>query len=785
MDVVVGSMVTVVRWAAIALAWLWLAGVARADDFSGTSPGPMSSSHASLDTAEHCNDCHNGSGKALSADKCLACHDHNNLKARIDASKGFHASSLVKGKACESCHLEHKGRGYDIMGWRSVAGGQQGFNHDLEGWPLGGKHAAIECKDCHKLRDHQGLQTFLGADKLCGSCHKKDSPHQFSASDRKELLVCERCHGESVWKPAKSTMQFDHNDKRDAAMPLLGPHADVSCAKCHPKSVFNLQTAKPDNCGNSGCHTSPHAGQIFAKPACDACHSPTYGSLQKFKFDHDTKTKFALGPAHGKLECISCHTKQLGEQKPNGACEVCHAKDSKHGDRFVEFGSPPKCATCHSSGNAAWKPIEFNHSRTQFKLTGKHAEVSCRSCHLGNSPAEFERFNPKSVGCMGCHQHQNVHEKKFTDKQCVGCHKAAGVLDVKRDAAVKEFHGPTSRFPLVKAHKTVACAQCHLNGKFEHTPIECGERCHQDSLHRGSLGTTCSRCHSPGIWEATRFDHNNTKFPLKGLHTTIPTCDSCHPKRVFAGTPTNCGAVGCHAIDDAHKGRLGDKCGRCHVETGDNIFSHNTMARFQLTGKHLQVRCVDCHPSMSFKPRPTTCFGCHPEPDVHRGQYGTACEQCHTTKTFGDIRPMHDVGDFSLKGGHDNLACARCHRDDRPLAGSGNLCINCHRQDDIHSNSLSPRCGECHTQWSFAPARFDHTRVGCSLTAVHRTLPCFDCHKSGNFGGLSGECASCHRELAARKGGVHASYTTCGNCHNANSWTFNSGTGTGRESVCR
>ena len=70
--------------------------------------------------------------------------------------------------------------------------------------------------------------------------------------------------------------------------------------------------------------------------------------------------------------------------------------------------------------------------------------------------------------------------------------------------------------------------------------------------------------------------------------------------------------------------------------------------------------------------------------------------------------------DFSLRGMHDNIACERCHKDNRPLAGSGNLCINCHRQDDVHNNSLSPRCGECHTQWSFTPARFDR------LMAVER-----------------------------------------------------------------
>jgi hypothetical protein len=126
----------------------------------------------------------------------------------------------------------------------------------------------------------------------------------------------------------------------------------------------------------------------------------------------------------------------------------------------------------------------------------------------------------------------------------------------------------------------------------------------------------------------------------------------------------------------------------------------------------------------------------------------------------------------------------------RPLAGTGNFCINCHRQDDIHSNSLSPRCGECHTQWSFAPAKFDHSTVGCNLTGLHRTLPCYDCHKTGNFGGLAPTCYSCHAaqmRLVPNQALHTPGLTQCGGCHNPNSWYpgGNATFGYGRESICR
>ncbi len=225
-------------------------------DFFSSSPGALTKSHGTLDSAEHCNDCHINNGKELSNDKCLGCHDHQNLAARINAGKGFHASAVVRGKKCESCHHEHKGGGYDIMGWSSLSGGQKAFDHELTGWPLRGKHATTDCNQCHKATSRQqSLQVFMGTDRLCGTCHVKDQPHHFEASER-DKLACERCHNESVWKPAKTQLDFNHDDRKDARMPLLGSHHPVACVKCHTqgnqKSVFHLPFPKPDNCGNAG-----------------------------------------------------------------------------------------------------------------------------------------------------------------------------------------------------------------------------------------------------------------------------------------------------------------------------------------------------------------------------------------------------------------------------------------------------------------------------------------------------------------------------------------------------
>ncbi len=786
--------------ALLVVAWLGRHQPAQAQaDFFGTSPGALSKSHASLDNQTDCNKCHVNGTREVSRDQCLGCHDHNDLKQRIDAKQGFHASASVAGKKCESCHKEHKGSSYDLMGWTNLKGGEKNFDHDTTGWPLKGKHGNTDCAECHKSRDKQGLKTYMGTDKLCGSsgCHASDQPHKF---ERKDMLACERCHSESVWKPAKQSLQFNHDDRKDAGMPILGSHRDLTCVKCHPKSVFNLPLPNPDACGNSGCHVSSHDGHLFGTKKCEWCHSPTFKNFkQQYSadmpfFDHTERTRFDLG-AHKKLKCYECHTKSLGEAKPQANCEVCHAKDNRHGDRFKEYGSPPKCNTCHPT--TSWKSTRpFNHSKTKFPLTGLHAQITCRACHRGKGPAEFEDFKGDTL-CMDCHQHKQVHEKKFNNGQCLGCHVGAGKIAVNEQKLEQVYHGPNSNFPLVKEHKGVPCQDCHTGRSkagrttFEKESPECGVRCHEDSLHQGELGKKCTPCHSSGTWDALKFEHNVAQYPdgepgfeLKGEHKNN-ACEACHTKaRKFKDTPRNCSDEGCHADDDAHKGRLGKQCEKCHLETGDNLFNHNTMSAFHLDGKHLAVRCADCHPSVTFRPRPTTCFGCHPEPAVHKGQYGTGCEQCHSTRTWEDIKPLHDVGDFSLKGAHNNIACERCHRDNRPLAGSGNLCINCHRQDDIHNNTLSPKCGECHTQWSFAPARFDHSRVGCNLTGLHRTLACFDCHKNGNFGGIVAQCTGCHlKDAPASHQADRLTGCTGGTCHNPNSWQ--PGHDGLRESVCR
>ncbi|HXU72768.1 MAG TPA: hypothetical protein VN947_25785, partial [Polyangia bacterium] len=112
------------------------ASLARADFFS-TSPGPLTQSHANIDSKDHCQDCHVGS-RDVDVNKCLKCHQP--IAERQRERKGVHASPKALGKQCELCHTDHKGRNKDILGF-STFGGIDRFDHNtLTSFPLEGKH---------------------------------------------------------------------------------------------------------------------------------------------------------------------------------------------------------------------------------------------------------------------------------------------------------------------------------------------------------------------------------------------------------------------------------------------------------------------------------------------------------------------------------------------------------------------------------------------------------------------------------------------------------------------
>jgi len=64
-----------------------------------------------------------------------------------------------------------------------------------------------------------------------------------------------------------------------------------------------------------------------------------------------------------------------------------------------------KCADCHI--DERWTPSTFDHDkRTQFALTGGHANVSCEKCHTSLREVQGKLilfYKPTPVKCADCH----------------------------------------------------------------------------------------------------------------------------------------------------------------------------------------------------------------------------------------------------------------------------------------------------------------------------------------------------------------------------------------------
>jgi len=284
-----------------------------------------------------------------------------------------------------------------------------------------------------------------------------------------------------------------------------------------------------------------------------------------------------------------------------------------------------------------------------------------------------------------------------------------------------------------------------------------------DSPHGSDFEVSCSVCHSPKGWELDReiysFDHNTTKLPLEGQHTSI-NCKLCHPSLVFSEAGTEC--FDCHT--DMHYQTVGFDCARCHTPESwivNDITDIHRQGRFPLLGPHLLAECQDCHPSASllrFEPLRIECFDCHQEdyaaasnPNHVQGNVSTDCIECHSMSAYTWSGAGFNHFFFPLTDGHAIFDCNKCHTGS-DYADISSECISCHQSDfDASSNpnhisaGISTDCMQCHTTLpGWKPAGFPMHDAIFSLTQGHAINDCNACHIGGDYN-ISSDCYSCHQ----------------------------------------
>src|SRR5579871_138247 len=296
------------------------------------APGRCFDCHKAADPhkgrlGEACDNCHGESTwlqvKAYDHDKtrfplrgahrnvaCASCHVGEHYKGIGAGCADCHTIQDVHvgryGAKCDTCHDQNK--------WTTIL-----FDHDKTKFPLRAAHAKVKCDTCHT--------GDLYRDKLataCVSCHRKDDRHEGQLGAR-----CERCHSEDNWRRIAF---FDHDVTR---FPLIGRHAVVTCEECHRSPRFK---DAPLACAS--CHRDEHhQGRLGSN--CALCHNPN--GWPRWRFDHDTQTRYPLTGAHRGLNCHACHvTRNVTKITLATDCYACHQQDDVHRGALGRI-----CERCH------------------------------------------------------------------------------------------------------------------------------------------------------------------------------------------------------------------------------------------------------------------------------------------------------------------------------------------------------------------------------------------------------------------------------------------------------
>lgn len=484
------------------------------------------------------------------------------------------------------------------------------------------------------------------------------------------------------------------------------------------------------------------------------------------------------GHADIESQCSACHDSRT-DKASTALCMDCHedtardreARQGFHG-RFpaAQRSQCVSCHTDHEGRNADIVGIQsglFDHRWTDFALKGKHTGAICTDCH---APEQSYRDAPQS--CNGCHEKEDTH-KGGLGPECASCH-------VEKSWKEARFDHDSTGYSLTGGHSDVACSDCHQNNSFASTLRSCAS-CHTiDDIHAGANGNACQDCHSTSNWSGLRFDHASTGFALINAHAGLQ-CKDCHQREDFKDAFAN-GCIDCHREEDDHQGRNGGECASCHQPKTwrDNSFDH-AKTGFALQESHSGLNCSACHKAASAADVPDSCGSCHTLDDSHAGELGDNCGSCHTaTDWVASLRFDHDLSSFPLTGLHATVACESCHSNNL-FKSTPEQCIDCHRGDDIHQDTLGDRCGTCHTSNSWRSATFDHDlQTDFKLLGGHKTIECSECHRSGlaEAADTSSSCGTCHAKDDNHDGQFGKQ---CGQCHSDTS--FKDVTGLGGRSL--
>jgi hypothetical protein len=308
---------------------------------------------------------------------------------------------------------------------------------------------------------------------------------------------CATCHTtEPNWEPAT----FDIHNQYYV---LAGAHALIAdqCVTCHNGDYNNT----PNTC--VGCHQSdynqtndpPHVTLNFSTD-CVECHTETAWTPAEYTAHDAQYFPIYSGTHNGEWDqCVDCH------MTPSNygifTCVTCHANpetDQQHAGVGGYIYESNACYACHPTGESQGA---FDHSTSNFPLTGAHQTVDCIDCHAGgyqNTPTECEACHTPDYNASTNPNHLTLN----IPTDCATCH----TTEPNWEPAAFDIHN--QYYVLAGAHALIAdqCLTCH-NGDYNNTPNTC-VGCHQSDYNQTNdpphvtlnFSTDCVECHTETAW---------------------------------------------------------------------------------------------------------------------------------------------------------------------------------------------------------------------------------------------------------------------------------------------
>ncbi|MGZ4136783.1 MAG: NapC/NirT family cytochrome c [Actinomycetota bacterium] len=246
---------------------------------------------------------------------------------------------------------------------------------------------------------------------------------------------------------------------------------------------------------------------------------------------------------HASVDCVTCHI-------PPGLWSLAKTKFFALREVYVHVlgaGNKPivvtrqipnvVCVECHPAGRLA-QPIKL--FTTSFSHAGHRKVPLCVDCHaqLVHTPIPGQATIPvqSMTACFRCHNAGGqpsacsyCHSAPHPDRgPCQNCHNL-------KTWVPGAFHHPV---PLVAAHATILCEQCHTQASGSNMGFAAGcVNCHGNHHHDPRL-TECAKCHTTTHFVPSTFVHKQVGPHVPAGEQPLP-CVACHQKS-FATATCSC-----------------------------------------------------------------------------------------------------------------------------------------------------------------------------------------------------------------------------------------------------